>query len=1062
MKDSYGFIALANKPESLFFHFSEVMGSAYGIPVDLQVGDEVKFIQNTDRKSQKEIASCVELLQPGTIKPCTLGETLITGEVTKEARSPRGDGASIARPGRSSRQQEADGSVGRILYTTETSKGRIDFLVSGQAAAAEVLRQGDTVAFRISTNRRDGRQTATEVALVERAPVNEVHGIVRSLKDGFGFIERGDVAKEIFFHYSEFDAQQHLNIGDEVQFEIMTAKKDKPVAQNVRLLPPGTVQFDEFSNEERTGVVSKPLKKPRDRRVDPNKDIRNYGGIIQDAAGASSASVGDDGGDSGGGGNGKGADDAAYHFGVADVSKQNQGNPYTLGIGDTVSFKVAKDKRNGKERATDVVVTEKAPLPEEDREEGIVGTVKDGFGFIKCADRDARLFFHFSEVLSGGQNVRVNDHVNFVVEEQQKQGQKRGGYRSSPQTSSDAANDEKQLHAVRVMLLPVGTVKFEDVSRTRFKGVVVKAAQALRNSFDARRSSALGSGNRGGNASNAAGEASEASGTVDYTDAGVTKSASFSLRDVVDMRSSSLRVGDEIEFSTLSVKRTGATSAIKIAVLKRAPELAPLPDAGGRVARAGTAISLPERRASGAAAPSGSRFGFVSSVKEAFGFIESVACDEELFFHFSELQAKGAQLKQGDAVSFDSKRRSGKSVAVRVALLPGEQRALLEVIGAEVCTGVVSKTVRDSSRKYNGIIEYADPNAGLAGGGAGPDRKLDADGSGAAVDEAAPPGADGEAGAEGAEAAREGGANGGNSAATADSGGSSANGSSRGSGGGGDGSGSGGNGGTAGGGMSPESIHARLDAACAIVAPDKSGNSSTTNAAAATAGAGAAAAATSKLSIRFGTSCVAGQRTPLRSGDEVSFRIAVWNGGESTRAVDVRTVNPGPRKKSDVYAVSEASFTAPVDSVKGQFGFIAHKVEGSSSDCLYYHSSSVAGDTELGVGDVVEFAVSHHAAKDKYTAVNVKLVSRREDQLSAPRPSRMRSKLLLPKAVETNGPKFGPTRQPTLPTPGSLGFDKAVRSCISLYAKNQLTADAPAFVMPGIATDVLAAAGDAT
>ena len=31
--------------------------------------------------------------------------------------------------------------------------------------------------------------------------------------------------------------------------------------------------------------------------------------------------------------------------------------------------------------------------------QGTVAAVKEGFGFIKCVDRDARMFFHFSEML---------------------------------------------------------------------------------------------------------------------------------------------------------------------------------------------------------------------------------------------------------------------------------------------------------------------------------------------------------------------------------------------------------------------------------------------------------------------------------------------------------------------------------------------------------------------------------------------------------------------------------------------------------------------------------------
>lgn len=43
--------------------------------------------------------------------------------------------------------------------------------------------------------------------------------------------------------------------------------------------------------------------------------------------------------------------------------------------------------------------SQQATLEEDDRETGVISSVKDGFGFIKCSERDARIFFHFSELL---------------------------------------------------------------------------------------------------------------------------------------------------------------------------------------------------------------------------------------------------------------------------------------------------------------------------------------------------------------------------------------------------------------------------------------------------------------------------------------------------------------------------------------------------------------------------------------------------------------------------------------------------------------------------------------
>ena len=43
------------------------------------------------------------------------------------------------------------------------------------------------------------------------------------MKESFGFIERADVVKEIFFHYSEYQGNiNDLLLGDDVQFGIQT------------------------------------------------------------------------------------------------------------------------------------------------------------------------------------------------------------------------------------------------------------------------------------------------------------------------------------------------------------------------------------------------------------------------------------------------------------------------------------------------------------------------------------------------------------------------------------------------------------------------------------------------------------------------------------------------------------------------------------------------------------------------------------------------------------------------------------------------------------------------
>ena len=61
--------------------------------------------------------------------------------------------------------------------------------------------------------------------LIEPAEKEKLQGIVSSLKDSFGFIERADVVAEIFFHYSEFQGDiRDVMIGDDVEFGIQRRK----------------------------------------------------------------------------------------------------------------------------------------------------------------------------------------------------------------------------------------------------------------------------------------------------------------------------------------------------------------------------------------------------------------------------------------------------------------------------------------------------------------------------------------------------------------------------------------------------------------------------------------------------------------------------------------------------------------------------------------------------------------------------------------------------------------------------------------------------------------------
>ena len=47
--------------------------------------------------------------------------------------------------------------------------------------------------------------------------------------------------------------------------------------------------------------------------------------------------------------------------------------------------------------------------------QGIVAALKDGYGFIQCADRDARMFFHYSEFMDPDYIPEDKAEVQFTV-----------------------------------------------------------------------------------------------------------------------------------------------------------------------------------------------------------------------------------------------------------------------------------------------------------------------------------------------------------------------------------------------------------------------------------------------------------------------------------------------------------------------------------------------------------------------------------------------------------------------------------------------------------------------
>ncbi|KAG7520366.1 cold shock domain-containing E1 isoform X7 [Solea senegalensis] len=495
---------------------------------------------------------------------------------------------------------ERNGEVFYLTYTPDDVEGNIH------------LDTGDKVSFYMETNKHTGAVSARNIQLVKKKQMR-CQGVVCATKEAFGFIERADVVKEIFFHYSEFKGDlDALQAGDDVEFTIKD-RNGKEVATDVRLLPQGTVIFEDISIEQFEGTVVKVIPKvPTKNQNDP-------------LPGRISAQIG--------------FADKELPFGEKDTKSK-----VTLLEGDHIQFNISTDRRDKLERATNIdILPDTFDFTKEKREMGVIAAIRDGFGFIKCVDRDARMFFHFSEVLEETQ-LHISDEVEFTV---------------VPDMLSAQRN-----HAVRIKKLPKGSVSFHTQSEQRFMGVVEKEVIGLTNK----------------NASPTKGKEKESEeGVITYEDCGVKLTVSYHSKDLEG--GTQPQAGDKVEFSISEVKRTGQQSAVSIRVLNR---------------NASNAKRL---------------HGFVATLKDNFGFIETANHDQEIFFHYSEMCGDLDSLELGDTVEYTLSKGKGNKVSAEKVTKVAAVNCIGEDVSTTVMMGKVIRPLRSvdpSQTEYQGLIEVAE------------------------------------------------------------------------------------------------------------------------------------------------------------------------------------------------------------------------------------------------------------------------------------------------------------------------------------------------------------------
>uniref|UniRef100_A0AAQ4Q6Q0 Cold shock domain-containing protein E1 n=1 Tax=Gasterosteus aculeatus aculeatus TaxID=481459 RepID=A0AAQ4Q6Q0_GASAC len=623
---SYGFIQCSERQARLFFHCSQYNGNLQ----ELKIGDDVEFEVSSDRRTGKPIA--VKLLK---IKPEVLPEERISGQVGPDLHAypftvlhgyihPVVSAIPVHLDGKSAPGQAPTGSVcyernGEVFYLTYTPDD-----VEGNIH----LDTGDKVSFYMDTNKHTGAVSARNIQLVKKKQMR-CQGVVCATKEAFGFIERADVVKEIFFHYSEFKGDlEALQAGDDVEFTIKD-RNGKEVATEVRLLPQGTVIFEDISIEQFEGTVVKVIPKvPTKNQNDP-------------LPGRISSRIG--------------FNDKELPFGEKDTKSK-----VTLLEGDHIQFNISTDRRDKLERATNIdILPDTFDFTKETREMGVIAAIRDGFGFIKCVDRDARMFFHFSEVLEESQ-LHISDEVEFTVVPLSRLSR-------CPQDMLSAQRN----HAVRIKKLPKGSVSFNTQSEQRFMGVVEKEVVAT-NTKNASPTKAKEKKKDK--------EAEE--GVIAYEDCGVKLTVPYHIKDIEG--GGYPQAGDKVEFCINEVKRTGLQSAVSVRVLNR---------------NASNAKRL---------------LGFVATLKDNFGFIETANHDQEIFFHYSEMCGDLENLELGDTVEYTLSKGKGNKVSAEKVTKVAAVNGISEDVDATVMMGKVIRPLRSvdpSQTEYQGLIEITEEGA---------------------------------------------------------------------------------------------------------------------------------------------------------------------------------------------------------------------------------------------------------------------------------------------------------------------------------------------------------------
>jgi cold shock CspA family protein len=283
-----------------------------------------------------------------------------------------------------------------------------------------------------------------------------VFGIVISMKEVFGFLQPllpSQVPGEEHLYFNEKDiVGERLQEGDEVQYVVRSGPRG-PVAAQVRRLEGGV----KVKKPKVIGIVEKEAEQ---YKFFPGLiSVANYPQFTADGAEVEASE-------------GTAAISHSVPYMPVDVSKGSRrlmkgdevefdlyvipmaaqkGQNQTAGYCRCHSIKLVRS-RNDRLIAEQVKELENSGVA---REQGVIDTIKNDFGFLRPADRQEQIFFRLEDVLDSKEHLpNEGDEVEFYV-------------------ISETVKGRTAERAVHLKFLPHGTVQFEETLGTGMRAVVV-------------------------------------------------------------------------------------------------------------------------------------------------------------------------------------------------------------------------------------------------------------------------------------------------------------------------------------------------------------------------------------------------------------------------------------------------------------------------------------------------------------------------------------------------------------------------------------------------------------